>query len=386
MNDGHGSTRSHTDGGNAAVAARHGVRVPSSLLLRVVQAVFETEGFSAAAAAEVAGSLVDSERAGVSSHGINLVPMYLERIRFGSVSRCESAEVVDDGRATAVLDAHHALGQLTSHQAMASAIGRAKDFGVGAVTVRHAFHFGRASRYACQAADAGCIGIALSNTRPMMPGIGGAEPLVGNNPLAVAVPQADGTSVVLDMATSEAALGKIRLAAAEGRSIPLEWATDASGMPTTDPQVAIDGLLLPFGGAKGFGIALIIEVLTGVLSGGAFGSSVHGLYSDMTVPNDCAHFFAAIDVGAFGTVEDFATRMGDFQRHIHESTVREGAVGPVLLPGEPEQQRMTLSDRDGVVLEWSALDGLIDAAAQSGTAVDADDLRELRGLRDGRSA
>lgn len=332
-------------------------RVSPTWLRQAIATVFEAEGFSALSADRVAASLVEADLCGVASHGTMLVPMYIDRIRAGSVSRHESAEVVLDLGAVAVLDGHDALGQLTGHQAMELAVVKAKRLGLGAVAVRHAFHFGRAAGYAELAAASACIGVATANTRPLMPAIGGAEPVVGNNPIAIAVPGAVGPAIVLDMALSEAALGKIRIADAEGRSIPDTWATDADGVPTTDPAAAIKGMLLPTGGPKGFGLALVVDVLAGVLSGGAFGQAVNGLYSDMSVPNDCAHFFLAIDVEAFGPKETFDERIDALGAQIVGSRPRPG-VERLMLPGQPEAEKRRKAEVDGLVLDRSVLDGL----------------------------
>jgi LDH2 family malate/lactate/ureidoglycolate dehydrogenase len=236
---------------------------------------------------------------------------------------------------------------------------------VGIVAVRRAFQFGAASRYAEAAAHKGMIGIAAANTRPMMPAPGGARPVVGNNPLAIAVPRSSGEPIVLDMALSEAALGKIRLAAAEGRAIPAGWATDADGNPTIDPQAAIAGMLLPAGGAKGFGLAFMIDVLTGALSGGASGSAVQGLYADPSVPNDCAHFFAAIDPDAFEGREQFAHAVETLADEVLASPTVDGAP-PVHLPGQSFAARRAAGRADGVALDPSVLRALQEIAAEYG--------------------
>ena len=205
-------------------------------LTKALTAIFIAAGLSDRGASRVAESLVDADRRGISSHGAMLVSMYVDRIRSGSVSTREEAEIVVDAGAIAVLDAHHILGQLSGDQAMELAVSKAKSYGVGAVTVRHAFHFGGAFRYVQAATWAGCIGVAAANTRPLMPAPGGASPVVGNNPLAFGIPNGDDEPIVADMALSEVALGKIRLAASEGQKIPEKWATDAEGQPTTDPD------------------------------------------------------------------------------------------------------------------------------------------------------
>ncbi|MGH2884725.1 MAG: Ldh family oxidoreductase, partial [Solirubrobacteraceae bacterium] len=159
-------------------------RVSTDALVSAVAEVFNGVGVSARAARTVAGALVESDMRGMPSHGVMLVPMYLDRLRAGSVTRWEEAEVVAEHGAVTVLDARHALGQLTGDQGMRLAIARSREFGVGVTVTRHAFHFGGAYRYALAAARAGCIGVAAANTRPLMPAPGGAEAVVGNNPVA----------------------------------------------------------------------------------------------------------------------------------------------------------------------------------------------------------
>lgn len=351
-----------TDTGTTTLAA--------SELADAGAAVLTAAGVPAAAARTVAESLVEADLRGVASHGLMLLPMYVDRLRAESVSTADSAEVVLDLGAVAVLDAGHALGQLTSDQAMALAVSKASAHGVGAVVVRHAFHFGGAYRYAEQAARAGCVGIVASNTRPLMPAPGGATPVVGNNPVAVGVPRATGDPVLLDMALSEAALGKIRLAEAEGRQIPATWATDAAGAPTTDPSAAIAGMLLPTGGPKGYGLALVVDVLTGVLGGGASGTQVKGMYADVTVPNDCAHVFLALDVAAFGDREAFDARLEALLDQITSSALAPGSQG-VLLPGQREAEMAAARREDGVPIGRSVLDGLRATAVLVGAELPA---------------
>jgi LDH2 family malate/lactate/ureidoglycolate dehydrogenase len=311
----------------------------------------------------VAGSLVDADMRGVSSHGVMLVPMYVERLRAGSVSPRTEAKLVADSGSLALLDGGNMLGQLSGDQAMSLAIEKAGRHGVGAVLVRHAFHFGGAFRYVTQAADAGCIGIAAANTRPLMPAPGGAAAVVGNNPIAFGIPFAGGNPLVLDMALSEVSLGKIRLAAQEGREIPATWATDADGVPTTDAEAAIDGMLLPAGGHKGYGLALVVDILTGVLSGGGYGSHVKGLYADTAVPNDCSHAFLAVDVAALGDTAAFAGRLADLVGQVSGSP-RAPGVERVLMPGQIEAERLATARAAGVLVDPSVLDRLHTTAVE----------------------
>jgi LDH2 family malate/lactate/ureidoglycolate dehydrogenase len=334
-------------------------------LTKALTAIFIAAGLSDRGASRVSESLVDADRRGISSHGAMLVSMYVDRIRSGSVSTREEAEIVVDAGAIAVLDAHHILGQLSGDQAMELAVSKAKSYGVGAVTVRHAFHFGGAFRYVQAATWAGCIGVAAANTRPLMPAPGGASPVVGNNPLAFGIPNGDDEPIVADMALSEVALGKIRLATSEGQKIPEKWATDAEGQPTTDPEAAIAGMLLPIGGPKGYGLAVVVDVLTGVLSGGQSGSGVKGLYADTSVPNDCAHFFLALNVESFADPQGFTSRLRELAAQITGSQ-RAPGVGRLLLPGQLEAERHEQSAEHGINIDESTLTGLREVAGLVG--------------------
>jgi LDH2 family malate/lactate/ureidoglycolate dehydrogenase len=314
------------------------ITIAAQDLRALVARLFIASGLAQDAAARVAAGLVEADLEGVSSHGVMLVDMYLERIRRGSVATGTSAQLVSDRGSAVVLDAGHALGQLTGEQAMALAVERAGQFGVGIAAVRHAFHFGTARRYALWAAQAGCIGIAMCNTRPLMPAPGGAERLVGNNPLAIALPVAGPIPIVLDMATSEAAMGKIRMAEKAHRPIPDNWAVTSDGAPTTDAGAAIAGMLLPSGGPKGFGLAFVIDLMCGLLSGGAVGEEVRPLYGDLAAAYDCSHLFIAIDVAHFCNPDDFRMRAAAAAERIR-SARRAPGTDALFAPGEPEWRR-----------------------------------------------
>src|SRR6266852_2352077 len=274
-----------------------------------------------------------------------------------------------------VIDAGNALGQLTARQAVKLAVARAREIGLAAVAVRNAFHFGTAGRYARMMAEEGCVGIVMSNTRPLMPPPGGAEPMVGNNPLAIALPTAGDHPVEVDMALSATAMGKIRLAAAAGESIPADWAIDAGGRPTTDPAAAIAGMLLPAAGPKGFGLAFVIDLLCGGLSGGAVGAEVRPLYGDPAEPYRCTHFFLAIDVGHFAGGQDFAARVRDQALRVSGSK-RAPGVARIYAPGE---LAWATAQASGGKCRLSAqtAKSLLDAARRAG--VDLSDVLEKDG-------
>jgi LDH2 family malate/lactate/ureidoglycolate dehydrogenase len=302
-------------------------------LSTAVAQIFAALGLTRRDAETVAGDLVAADLEGIASHGVMLVPLYVDRILAGSVSLRSSGDVVSDRGGAVVIDGSHALGQLTARQAVRLAVDRARAAGLAAVAVRNAFHFGTAGRYARMMADQGCVGMVMSNTRPLMPPPGGADPMVGNNPVAIALPTAGDHPVEIDMALSATAMGRIRLAAAAGERIPADWAIDAEGRPTTDPAAAIAGMLLPAAGPKGFGLAFVVDLLCGGLSDGAIGAEVQPLYGDAAEPYRCSHFFLAIDVGHFPAANRFAARVRDQAQRVSASK-RAPGVTRIHAPGE----------------------------------------------------
>ncbi|WP_067244083.1 Ldh family oxidoreductase [Microbacterium resistens] len=328
------------------------VFAPEDLIARATR-MLVAAGADERSAHLVADGLVEADARGLPSHGLLLLPMYLDRIRSGSVDPAARNRILADLGALLTVDAGNGLGQASAQDAMDLAIARAREHGIAAVACRNAFHFGGAYRYAAMAADAGMIGVAAANTRPLMPAPGGARAVVGNNPIAVAVPRTDRDPIVVDLALSEAAMGKIRLAASEGRPIPDTWATDAEGRPTTDPAAAIAGFLLPAGGAKGFALALIVDVLTGVLSGGGFGAGVRGLYADATMPYNSSTFFLALDASTLDP--GFADRAAELAAQVQAAPMTSSETA-ARIPGERSAQNRRRSMREGIRLPGSVVE------------------------------
>ncbi|MBR1177216.1 Ldh family oxidoreductase [Bradyrhizobium sp. KB893862 SZCCT0404] len=316
-----------------AAATPATAEIRASDLARVTAALFTAAGVAPADAEVVADDLVAADVEGVPSHGVMLVPMYLDRLAQRSISTSSIGKVVSERDGAIVLDAGNALGQLIARQALRLAVEKARQLGVAVVAVRNAFHFGTAGRYARIMADLGFVGIVMSNTRPLMPAPGGAEALVGNNPIAIAVPTRGPFQAETDLALSATAMGKVRLAAAAGRAIPEGWAADAAGAPTTDPHAAIKGMLLPAAGPKGFGLAFMVDMLCGGLSGGAVGAEVKPLYGDPGVPYGCSQFFLAIDVGHFPAGGELGERVAVQAARVSASRRAPGHER-VYAPGE----------------------------------------------------
>ncbi|MEO3387998.1 Ldh family oxidoreductase [Mesorhizobium sp. CAU 1741] len=270
--------------------------------------LFVAAGAASDAATTVAEALVEADLQATGSHGMLQATTYLRRLRAGTISGNAELKRVHESGAVTVFDAGLALGHAVAQQAMDQAVATARTHGMGAAAVRAATHFGIAGRHARVAADAGLIGIAMCNSRPMLPAPGGSRAVVGNNPLAIAVPMAGREPIVFDMAMSAVAMGKVRLAAERGEAIPEGWALDATGRPTTDAAEAVRGMLLPAAGAKGFGLALMVDFLC-ALAGGSAGAELAPMYGDPASPADCSWLLLGIDPVHFGLTQPYAERV-----------------------------------------------------------------------------
>ena len=341
------------------MSATAALALPASIIEDVLQRLFARAGLDDVAARTVAGALVEADLQGLPSHGILQAPMYLQRLQLGSVSNASKGTVVTDVEAIAVIDAAGMFGHLVGDQAMAMAIDRARRFGVGVVAVRNSFHFGVAGRYSRQAIEGGCVGLAMCNTRPLMPAPRGAAPLVGNNPIAVGLPGGPESDFVLDMALSEVALGKVRLAAAGGQAIPETWAVDAAGHPTTDPAAALAGMLLPAGGAKGFGLALAIDLMASLLSGGPGGDEIGPMYGDLAKPFLCSLLFVAIDIAHFCAPSAFEARASAALDRIRSGRSTDGR--PLHTPGAGHTT--AIGDRLGTITIMPDVSAALDRIA-----------------------
>lgn len=297
--------------------------------------LFMAAGVAADAAGLVADALIEADLQGVSSHGLLQAPNYLRRLLAGTISASGELQVLHASAAVTVFDAGMALGHAVAGEVMARTAASAKKYGIAASAVGAATHLGVAGRYARTAAEDGLIGIVMCNTRVMLPAPGGTKAVAGNNPLAIAVPVAGRQPVVFDMAMSAVAMGKIRLAAQKGEAIPGDWALDANGQPTTDPVAALSGLLLPAAGAKGFGLALMIDFLC-ALSGGHAGREVASMYGDVSKPAPCSWFFVAIDPGHFGLDIAYPDRIAQLAASITADGGAKSLPGDRKLDAERE--------------------------------------------------
>ena len=278
--------------------------------------------------------------------GAQRLAEYYGRIKRGEMALNVGLEVVSRGPAVVLTDAHNGLGAVMAARAMNVAIATAAEQGIGAVSVRHSTHFGIAAYYAMQALPHDYIGIVFSNAGPEIAPWGGTRATVGTNPWSVAIPAGTERPVVLDMANSTSGKGMIGWFLREGRRIPGDWALTANGEPTEDPEQGMLGTLFPLGGAKGFGLAVVVDALTGVLSGSGFGLTP---FADPRA-QDVGYLLLALDVSRFMPVTRFKARMDAFIQEIRSSPLAPGAEA-IYLPGELEYRREEQRRRDGVPIE-----------------------------------
>ncbi len=322
--------------------------IASEPLIGFAEAVFRAHGVPEADAHLFADSLVQADLWGHQSHGVLRLPWYAARLKSGVMAAVTEAELVVDSGAVAVIDGHDGIGQVLAAKAMAEAIKRAKDHGIGAVAVRNSNHFGTIMYFTRMAAAQSCIGMASTNASPAMAPWGGREKVVGNNPWSIAAPGGRYGPVVLDIANTAVARGKLYLAKQRGEDIPEGWAMTADGQPTTDPALGIAGLILPMGEHKGYGISVMMDVLSGVLAGSGFMTGVFGPYQ-AEKKSGAGHLFLALDIAAFRPLEDFET---DMERLVGDLKSVPPAAGfnEVFYPGEIEARAEAENRRHGLSL------------------------------------
>ena len=299
------------------------------------EAAFLKAGLTEAAAFTAADNLIAANLRGVDSHGVVRLPKYIKRLRARGAKARPEIKVTAKGPAFSRIDGDHGLGLVVGKFAMEEAISLAAKSGVGAVTVFNSDHFGMAAYFAMMALSKDMIGVALSNVTPVMTVWGGRGSFMGNNPIAIAVPCRKEWPVVYDVALSKVAGGKVRLAAEKGENIPGDWITDRNGIPTQDPkEFENGGALLPMG-IKGYGLAVIVEVLAGVLAGARIMDEIPFWVHNLSERVALGHFMMALDIKSFIGLEDFKKRMDYLVTHIHQAPKAQN-VDRIYLPGEIE--------------------------------------------------
>lgn len=324
-------------------------RLDCSKAAALCQRIFKTIGLAEDAAQTVSDSLIFADMRGISTHGITRVKMYCDRARSGIYNVSPDLKLINETDGAFLLDADNAFGAVAGTKAMELAIAKAGKTGTGFGSVAHSSHFGAASFYSMMAASKGMIGFCCTNGPANMAPFGSREPMLGTNPFSVAVPTASFGPVVLDIATSVVARGNILNAAKDGKPIPEDWAIDQDGNSTTDPAAALKGAILPFGGHKGSGIAIMINVLSSILSGSQDGSKI-------------GHSFLAIDIKALQDLNQFESSMDTMIEELKSAKKAQG-VKEILYPGELEARRCEESKRSGIPISEGVYKELSDVCS-----------------------
>ncbi len=309
-------------------------------------AVYAGQGVPEADARLIADTLVQADLWGHQSHGVLRLGWYLDRLRNKVMNPVTTPEFVVDAGGLAVIDGHDGVGHVLAKRAAEEAIKRAKVHGIAAVGVRMSNHFGTCMYYTLMGAREGCVMMLTSNGGPAMAPWGGRKKIVGTNPWSIAAPAGRHAPFVVDMANTGVARGKIYLARNKHEPIPEGWAITADGAPTTDPQAAIDGIILPMAGHKGYAIAAMVDMMSGVLTGSGFLSSVHSPYKTADKSN-CGHFMMAINIEAMQPLSEFNTRMEQFVAEIKAVPLAQG-YDEVFYPGEMEARNNVRNRREGL--------------------------------------
>jgi L-2-hydroxycarboxylate dehydrogenase (NAD+) len=302
----------------------------------------------------IAEVTLDADLKGFTSHGIGRFPQYIKGMEVGTIKAQTEVTVEKESAATALVNGNHGFGHVVTYKSMEMAIKKAKEAGIGMVGIHNSNHFGVAGYYSDMAIMEDLIGIVIANTEPAVAPIGGKEPILGTNPLAIGIPSGS-HYVSVDMATSASARGKLMESKRRGESIPPNVALDADGAPTTDPVEALKGSILPFGAHKGYALSFMIEIMAGPLVNASYGKSVTGT-ANPEVTCTKGDLIAAIDPSKF-------VDMDDFKRDVDEFVAEIKATPNVMIPGDFEVMNVKRHQEEGIPLDETLLNQLREIAA-----------------------
>jgi len=339
--------------------------VPLDSLQDLASALLEASGVSSSASGLVAASLIDAEARGIGSHGLTRLRIYSERVRAGVVDGAAVPSVERAAGGVVRVDARNALGQVGAEAAVNAAIGLAGEAGIALAGVRNSNHCGTLAFFTRRIARAGLVAIAMSTAPPTMVYFGGRTPAVGTNPLSIAVPRHGGGPLVVDMATSATARGKIIVAHQLGDSIPADWALDVEGRPTEDAAAALAGSMLPFSGPKGSGLAMMIDLIAGGLIGSATGYEIGNMYEEWDRPQRVGHAFIVIDPGPWADAAEYESRVGAFVEQLGLLAPADGHRA-VLAPGSLEDAAIARARSVGLEVPVPVLEDLRALAGELG--------------------
>jgi ureidoglycolate dehydrogenase (NAD+) len=332
-------------------------RIAEAALLQLAARALVSHGVPLADAERTARVLVTGDLLGVHTHGVERIASYAARVASRGVNPNPRIAVERPAPALVKVDGDNGLGPVVAMWALDEAMSVARELGVGIALARRSNHLGAVAPYSLVAAEAGFASIIASNASTTIAPTGGREARLGNSPIAFCVPNPAGRPFLLDMALSVVARAKIRDAARRGVAIPDTWATDREGRPTTDPKAALEGVLLPAGAHKGYGLALAVDLFAGLLSGGEYLTHVRSWADEPDQPSGIGHFFVLLDARRLGSPEWLAARMGDFASILHATPPADPSM-PVRVPGELELDKLERRRREGLDIGDAVLEKL----------------------------
>ncbi|RSL32192.1 ureidoglycolate dehydrogenase [Salibacterium salarium] len=307
-------------------------------------------------ASTVADVLVHADLRGVHSHGVLRTEHYVKRISEGGINPNNVTNVENKGKSGALFNGDDGMGHAITKEAMDHSITLSKENGIGIVGVMNSSHCGALSYFAEQAAKEDTVSMVVTQTDSAVVPFGGADSYFGTNPIAFGFPAKNKRPIILDMATSNVAFGKVLHAREKEQTIPDNWGVDKDGNPVTDPSVVKS--LLPVGGPKGYGLALVVDVLSGILTGSSFGPSIVSMYGDYEEYRKLSHTIITIDAGLFIDKDEFLTNVDKMIDELHNVSPADG-FDQVLVPGEPEQLKQEDYEKNGIPISQSVYDYLI---------------------------
>ncbi|WP_458098061.1 Ldh family oxidoreductase [Roseomonas sp. WA12] len=321
--------------------------IPERDLLDFAARALTRGGMRAGEAALTAKVLVLADMFGVRTHGISRVAQYLDRVRVGGIDPQAEVQVARMAPGLSMVDGRNGIGPLVGMKALEAAMESAREVGIGAAFARGSNHFGPILPYAFLAAQEGFASIIASNATTTIAPWGGKDTRVGNNPMGIGMPNPGGDPIILDIALSVAARAKIRKLLQGGQPMPEGWAADVDGKPTTDPKKGLEGFLLPVGGHKGYGLAVMVDLLAGLLSGAAYLTHVQAWDKNPEAAQNLGHVFILIDTAKLHAADWMRERMADFGA-ILRSTPAADPAQPVMAPGDREMAMHARAMREGV--------------------------------------
>ena len=333
------------------------IKIDFRILEKFVIDILCSAGIDRKEAQIIAKVMVWTEMIGRSGHGLKRLSIFIKRFKRGLINSPSSAEFKNKSDAVYLLEGNDGPGQVLGHLAMSKAIEIADKVGVGLVGVQNSNHFGANSYYNQLAAEANKISIVTTNSFPIVAPHGGMSPVFGTNPFAFGAPVRNGQSILVDFSTSGISGAMIRKAIADKRTIPIGVALDENGNDTVDPERASKGSILPMAGAKGYCLGLMVEILSGVITGSAISNEIGSVWKNFNKSNRVGHFFLAIDIPSIMPLEMYYDRIEDLITYIKEAKKREG-VDEILLPGETRWHNYQQSIENGVRMSKNIKDEL----------------------------